>query len=124
MTDETEYDMTADDLARVIVGKRVVEVDEAKSILTLDDGTTLEFEDVADCCAWFSADLKAGHLTDNAVTALEVVENENDDSDVPEDYSIHILAADTRIADLTITGDPTSGYYCHSITLRVKGGPQ
>ena len=36
-----------------------------------------------------------------------------------ESWSIHILAANKHIADVNITGDATSGYYCHSINLEI-----
>lgn len=114
------WDMGQSDLEKRLIGKRVVEINENNSEMTLDDGTVLVFQDESDCCAWFEAELKAGNLTDNAVTAVRVTDRqENEYGD--EDYTLHILAADETIADLNITGNPTSGYYCHSITLEIIG---
>ena len=121
MSNRTIYDMDTDDLAKEVVGKTITSVDTENDTITLSNGTILEFEGTSDCCAWFSAELEAGNLTDNAVTAIEVTDNSPDDDDSSEsDYTIHVLAADTKIVDLTITGDATSGYYCHSIILNVK----
>jgi len=110
--------MTEGDLERELIGKRITEVDTGAGELTLDDGTRLIFEDTSDCCAWFSAQLQEGNLTDNAVTRV--------DCDYPtaadpydEAWSLHILAGDNRIASVDIEGNSTSGYYCHSINLRV-----
>jgi hypothetical protein len=66
------FDMTAEDLERELIGKTVTGIDESENKLTLNDGTTLEFRDTADCCAWFNANLRAGNLTDNAITAITV----------------------------------------------------
>ncbi len=111
------YDMTASDLEKHLIGKVITKVDEQENSLTLSDGTVLTFKDTADCCAWFSAELSAGNLTDNAITSLTV--EDHDDPDGIENYSIHILAADKNVVDLGIRGDATSGYYCHSINLDI-----
>ena len=120
MTD-TIYDMDMDDLSRELVGKVVTSIDPAASTLTLDNGTILTFEDSEGCCAWFCAELEAGNLTENAVTAIRYTDNAPDAEEYEdENYTLHILAVDHNIADLTITGNPTSGYYCHSINLEIK----
>ena len=115
---DTIYDMTFDDLEKELIGKTVVAIDESENTLTLNDGRKLKFQDTADCCAWFNGELRAGNLTDNAVTALKVTDRQKEAYD-DEDYTIHILAANKKIADLDIYGNPTSGYYCHSINLDI-----
>ena len=115
---DTIYDMTFDDLKKELIGKTVVAIDEGDNALTLDDGRVLKFRDTAECCAWFNGELRAGNLTDNAVTALKVTDRQKEAYD-DEDYTIHILAANKKIADLDIYGNPTSGYYCHSINLDI-----
>ena len=115
---DTIYDMTFDDLKKELIGKTVVAIDEGDNALTLDDGRVLKFRDTAECCAWFNGELRAGNLTDNAVTALKVTDRQKEEYD-DEDYTIHILAANKKIADLDIYGNPTSGYYCHSINLDI-----
>lgn len=112
------FDMTAEDLERELIGKTVTAIDESENKLTLNDGTTLEFRDAADCCAWFNANLRAGNLTDNAITAIKVTDRQEEEY-ADEDYTIHIFAANKKIADLDINGNPTSGYYCHSIQLNI-----
>ena len=39
------YDMTSEDLERVLIGKSIVEIDESGNNLMLNDGTILEFRD-------------------------------------------------------------------------------
>lgn len=112
------YDMTAEDLERELIGKTVTGIDESENKLTLNDGTILEFKDTHDCCAWFNANLTNGNLTDNAITTLKVTDRQEEEYG-DEDYTIHILAANKKIADLDINGNPTSGYYCHSINLDI-----
>ena len=113
------WDMSVNDLKKELIGKSIVEIDESANKLTLNDGTTLEFQDTADCCAWFNANLRAGNLTDNAITAIKVTDRPGEYG--YEDYTIHILAANKKIADLDINGNAGSGYYCHSINLRICG---
>ena len=115
---DTIWDMTPQDLERVLIGRTVTSIDERNNTLTLDDGRLLEFKDTNDCCAWFNANLTAGNLTDNAITAIKVTDRQEEEYG-DEDYTIHILAANKKIADLDINGNPTSGYYCHSINLNI-----
>lgn len=115
---DTVYDMTPADLKRELIGRTITSIDESENTLTLDDGRTLVFRDTWDCCAWFDANLKAGNLTDNAITALKVTDRQEEEYG-DEDYTIHIFAANKKIADLDINGNPTSGYYCHSINLDI-----
>lgn len=111
------YDMTDKDLEAELVGKRIVKIDTDENTLTLHDGTVLIFEDSSECCAWFEAQLEEKNLTDNAIT--HVTEEECTSEDAPEAWVVHVFAADTNIVDVSIQGDPTSGYYCHSIDLKV-----
>lgn len=115
---ELIYDMNTRDLEARVLGKRVEDVNEDWGSLTLEGGVVLEFVDTYDCCSWFKGQLKAGNLTDNVVTS--VVREERDGDPYKKHYSLHILATDTRIATLDITGDECNGYYCRSITLRVR----
>ena len=107
-------DMTDQDLAGELVGKKIVKIDTENSTMTLHDGTVLKFHDASDCCAWFEAELEEKNLTDNAITHVTTSGQYGDES-----WTIHILAANKHIADVNITGDEGSGYYCHSISLEV-----
>lgn len=115
---DTVFDMTASDLEKELIGRAITSIDESENTLTLDDGRKLVFKDTGDCCAWFNANLKAGNLTDNAITAIKVTDRQEEEYD-NEDYTLHIFAANKKIADLDINGNPTSGYYCHSINLDI-----
>ena len=108
------YDMTDEDLASELVGKKIVNIDPDTNTITLHDGTKLILRDANECCAWFEAELKEKNLTDNAITHVTTTGEYGDES-----WSIHILAANKHIADVNITGDATSGYYCHSINLEI-----
>ena len=112
------YDMTDQDLAGELIGKRIVEIDADAKTMTLHDGTKLVFKDTADCCYWFEAELKEHNLTDNAITRV-TTSNKHRGEYGDESWSIHILAADKHIADVNITGSEGNGYYCHSIDLEI-----
>jgi hypothetical protein len=122
MREDRIYDMDKADLEDQVLGKRVVSVEEYDGTITLDDGTVLSFIDTADCCAWFSAELRAGTLSDNIVTAVRLEEFEGGEYG-EEHYALHILATDTRIGTVEINGDPSNGYYCHSIELGIERKP-
>lgn len=106
-------DMSVSDLEEKLLGQRIVQIDTDRNIIQLGDGTALEFEDTSDCCAWFSAKLETGALTENAVTNVTTT----DDSESDEGYRIHILAVDTEIGSIAIDGYSGSGYYCASVNL-------
>lgn len=119
MTDNKIYDMTSRDLAENLVGKSIKGI--AGDTIELTDGTVLELEDTGDCCAYFNGSLEVIDLTDNAITSVKHVDREpKDDSDYDEHWSLHILSAHKLIAKVNIDGNATSGYYCHSINLKVK----
>lgn len=113
---DTIYDMTAGDLAENLIGKSIKAI--AGDVIELTDGTVLEIEDTGDCCAYFNGSLEVIDLTDNAITRVEQVDLGEDEYD--EKWSLHILSAHKLIAKVNIEGDSTSGYYCHSINLKVK----
>lgn len=112
---EPDYlDMTDRDLAGELIGKRIVEIDADANTMTLHDGTVLTFHEASECCACFEAELKEKNLTDNAITHVTTSGEYGDES-----WSIHILAANKHIADVNITGDRGTGYYCQSIELEI-----
>lgn len=112
---EPDYcDMTDRDLAGEIIGKSIVEINADENTMTLHDGTVLTFHEASECCAWFEAELKEKNLTDNAITHVTTSGEYGDES-----WSIHILAANKHIADVNITGDRGTGYYCQSIELEI-----
>ncbi|MCS4277378.1 hypothetical protein M2390_003146 [Mycetocola sp. BIGb0189] len=114
---KTIYDMTESDLSGQLIGKSITAI--AGKTMTLNDGTVLEFENAADCCAWFDATLESIDLNDNAITAVTRV-GAKAAEDYDEAWSLHILSAHKLIAKVNIEGNASSGYYCHSILLNVK----
>ena len=113
-------DMSVGDLRNELIGQKIVDIDTRKNTITTASGKKLHFKDTYQCCAWFEAELSVGNLIDNAVTSLDVTDNQPEKHfGSGSDYTIHIMAADKNIADVNIYGDETSGYYCRSIILEV-----
>lgn len=113
-------DMSVGDLRNELIGQKIVDIDTRKNTITTASGKKLHFKDTYQCCAWFEAELSVGNLTDNAITSLDVTDNQPENHfGSGSDYTIHIMAADKNIADVNIYGDETSGYYCHSVILEV-----
>ena len=107
--------MEIDDLKKELLGKTIIEIDEKNSTITLDDGRILQFDNTQECCAWFNAELKTGNLVNNTITNI----TDTGDPEWKTEYTIHVLAEDTRVVDIAITGDHGTGYYCQSIDLIV-----
>lgn len=55
---ETINDVTDADLEKLLIGHKIVDINEDDKTIILDDGTQLTFEEDYDCCAWFDAELK------------------------------------------------------------------
>lgn len=110
-----------EDIAKVLIGRRVVRIDEDAATLTLDNGTKVVLEDGGDCCAWFSAAIKEIDLDDNLVTGYRVEDIiTEDEGDGEFKYVMHVLSNNKNLADITIEGYPGSGYYGSSINMIVK----
>lgn len=115
-----EYGLSADSIKEYLVGRMIVSIDEYHGEMTLDNGTVLELIDAHECCAWYDAVVGDDIKLKTIIT--DVDEEPDDDSDAVEAYRIVILGEDCRIGTIDVTGDPTSGYYCHSayFSVRVK----
>ena len=113
----TIYDMSGTDLATQLVGKSIRAI--AGDTIELTDSTVLEIESTGDCCAWFSGDIKAIDFADNVITGVEEVESTSS-AGAPEAWILRVFSAHKVIAEVSIEGDSTSGYYCHSVNLRIK----
>ena len=127
---EKYYDATPKDLTEVLVGRRIVKVDSHSGTVVLDDGTELEFEDVSDCCAWYSVTVEP-HIdyADNVITHVVILDKPAfkpflADPEYEDVYTIRVLGRDKAILDVNVEGDPTSGYYCTSFELNVRRIPQ
>ena len=118
MSDTTIYDLTESGLAAQLVGKSIQSI--AGNTILLTDGTVLEIEDTSDCCAWFSGDITAFDFADNVITGVERVESTAAD-EYDEAWTLKVFSAHKVIAEVNIEGNATSGYYCHSVDMRVKG---
>lgn len=115
-----EYELSADSIKEYLVGHMIVSIDEYNSEMTLDNGAVLELIDARECCAWYDAIIGNDIKLKTIIT--DVDEEPDYDSDAADAYRIVILGEDSRIGTIDVTGDPTSGYYCHSayFSVRVK----
>lgn len=86
--------------------------------MTLDNGTVLELIDARECCAWYNAVIGNNIKLKTIIT--DVDEEPDYDSDEADAYRIIILGEDSQIGTIDVTGDPTSGYYCHSAYFSVR----
>ncbi|KLI88579.1 hypothetical protein AA310_12375 [Arthrobacter sp. YC-RL1] len=116
--DNRIYDLESDDLAKVLIGKRITGIDERAGSIKLEDGTQLIIEDSADCCAYFGGDLKKIDLTENAITAIR--HDDLSTGEYDEHWKLTVLSVDKEVCAIEIDGDSGSGYYCHSINLIVR----
>lgn len=111
-------DMSVDDLAKEVVGHSISAIQDNQ--ITLSNGKILEIENTSDCCAWFEGDIKAFDFKDNIVTAVEQIDREPH-AKAFEAWTLRVLSNHKTIAEIDIEGDSSSGYYCHSVNLTIKG---
>lgn len=119
MSDISIYDMDEGDLGVHLIGKSIRAI--AGNTIELTDGTVLEIEDAADCCAWFHGDIKAFDFAANVITGITRKEATTEDED-NEAWTLQVFSAHKVIAEVNIEGNASSGYYCHSVGLNVKAG--
>ncbi|MDK9332620.1 hypothetical protein FAM23868_001960 [Propionibacterium freudenreichii] len=122
MSEREIYDLQPDDLAGVLVGHRIAGLDPHAKTLTLDDGTVLELLNSEYCCAWYRVSaMEAFDLGDNIITGVQqVVIDLDEHAEADEAWRLTAISGDKKIASIAIEGDPSSGYYCHSIDLAVR----
>lgn len=107
----------ASDLAPLLVGKSIESIDTHQDTVRLTDGTILSFVRGGDCCAWFSAHLKEGNLTENVITAVHEVYSDSTDEDYL--FTIAVYAVNQEVMSVEVTGDEGTGYYGSSFDLWV-----
>jgi|GEM_PF-4350655 len=111
-------DVESNDLQLELIGRRIVST--SGETLTLDNGTVLEFEDTADCCAYFNANVEVFDFEDNVITNVRDIDTST--GEYREAWSLHVLSKHKLIAKVNIEGNSGSGYYCHSVDLTVRKG--
>lgn len=118
----TIYDAEAADFAKYMVGHRIVAVND--TTITLDNGVRLEVCDSQDCCAGFYATIRAldYSLSDNLITAVTQIGAAPDTEEGI--FSICVLCEDRLLAAIDVQGTASSGYYVHSIILKVTPARQ
>ena len=111
------YDLAALDLRKELVGKSIVATTD--TTIELSDGTILEMQETSDCCAWFIGHLSAFDFSDNIIPDVRKADYKENWDESTQVWDLQIFSAHKKIAEINIEGDETSGYYCHSINLRV-----
>lgn len=109
-----------DEFRKELVGKSIKEINDVTGTITLTDGTFLVIEDGGDCCEHYAGTLKEVNLTQNVITKVE--RNELDKDDEYGDgthFEVVIYSVNEHIASVEVTGSEPSGYYGHSIDLKV-----
>lgn len=127
MYDYDDYisNVSVEDLEHSILHRTIVEVDEERNEILLDNGEVLRLFDTDECSSWFAVNLRAGNLVDNAITAIKKkytpqhIPEDNEDNNF-ESYDIHILAGNKKVVALEIEGTEGNGYYFHSFSMSVK----
>lgn len=136
MTVIKSYDDPKAGLEAVLVGRKIVATEFTEvggdAILILDNGTRLRVDGhAADCCSF--AELVSVATCDNIITAVDIVETEEDVEHVDlysdgTTYPWRETLERTRIIVITDGGpveiinsitDPSSGYYLHGWSLDV-----
>lgn len=118
------YDMegVAEELAEVLVGRRIVSAERARGrarygepylLLTLDNGSVVEVEDTSECCAYgeVSAFLLNPDSVDHVITAV------TDRDDYTEFF---VLADMVQVLKLDTSWSEGSGYYNYGLNIRVR----
>lgn len=121
-----------------LVGRRVVATQKARlrsdewspeldgGIVTLDDGTRLEFIGHDGGCACSAGCYDLVHLgeVDNIITAVHFEDDPDDDNDYSREfgsYSIFVVAGNQRINLATFEGTDGNGYYGTGYYVRIVG---
>ena len=119
--EEKIYDVSELDLAQRMVGKQIVAIDKEHSRIILNDGAVLDFEDTADCCAYFEVSgIHAIDLENNIITAVTKSKSTLDDVDLcGDEFDFVVLSEAKEIARVQIDGTASSGDYCLSVNLIV-----
>lgn len=117
------YDMgsVADELAEVLVGRRIVSAeavpakgwDGAYLLLTLDNGTQVEVQDTSDCCAYgeVSSFLLNPDSVDHVITSV------TDRDDYTEFF---VLADMVQVLKLDTSWSEGSGYYSYGLNIKLR----
>ena len=112
-----------DEIAHLLVGRKVTKVEEDK--ILLDDGTQLQFRGNEGCggctSGWY--ELKELHEVDNIITRVEVISDRAkhyDDVEVDEHYEIFVYAENQKLTLARFEGSDGNGYYGTGFTIHVQ----
>jgi hypothetical protein len=115
------YQDDHDEIAELLLGRKVEKVDD--KTLLLDNGTrlTLEGHDGGCACSAGCYDLTVLNGVDNVITKVDLVDNPGgDDLDGDGTYRIFVFAGDERINLATFEGTDGNGYYGTGYSIEVQ----
>lgn len=115
----THYDAEEYEFEKELVGKSIKSIDEDNRQILLTDGTLLEVSEGGDCCAWFDGAIRTVNLTQNVITKIDRLCNDEEDGL----FTLAIYSVNEHIASVEVTGNEGSGYYGSSITLTARQLP-
>ena len=108
-------------MRKLLIGRRVVKVDEGNLSLTLDNGTVLKVDPNHGCCCgagcYYLDHLEA---VNNVITDVEAANDYDEERDHPTAYRIYVYANGIRHELLRVVGDDGNGYYGTGYRLIVK----
>ena len=121
-----EHDDTAA-MKSLLLGRRVVEVDEGNMLL--DNGTVVRVDPNEGCDGCTSGNYWLNKLTtcDNIITNVEVEQGDGNDTewgDKDTRYTVFVVAEDKRFALLSVDGNDGNEYYGTGFELIVRKGTE
>jgi hypothetical protein len=120
MSKTTRIFFNEDDLSAVLVGHQIVDAyrEQGFGWLKLDDGTLIQIdEDQSDCCSY--SDLTKITTTDNLITAVSLVDDDDPESGYRERARIQVVTESGIVDVAECITDPSSGYYLHGWSLGI-----
>lgn len=100
-------------ISKLLIGRKVVQVDMDTKTLRLDDGTILTIEPNEGGCSCGAGDYALDDLNvcDNVITSVEVVAESKDAYDSRKVYRVFVFAEHSKIKLLQVSGDDGNGWY-------------
>lgn len=123
MADELIDGESRTELESVLLGRRIVAVDESAETLTLDNGDVLTVEPNYGGCSCGAGDYELSSLAtcDNAIMRVEVRQTDigEEDWETTERLSIFVYAEGLTAEVVSVVGDEGNGYYGRGFNIRV-----
>lgn len=128
MSDYIDYPYDGEDKIKdLLVGRKIVSVDQALGEAVLDNGTVLELSGNDGGCSCGAGDYWLTELNnvDNVITAVEIendgdVEGTEENGYADEAYRIFVYAENEKLKLAEFSGSDGNGYYGTGFSISVK----